>query len=270
MNTMDLIELAVLDALGLLDPEEADRFESAFQAAAPATQQRIRAEQSRLADLERLLPNVSPSAELRERVVLAVREAVLASAVADAAEAPEVAGQDRLRLRRSGGVSSFWRVGTIAAAAACVAFGAAFSAMVMRYNDLDAQLQRISDSQAQLQAYGADALEILFNPDVARPIQFTPKDPGNDMRVTLHYLDEKRQGYLHCGYFPMGADTRYELVVMKNGQIDAVLQQFKAEGMLTTQRLTEFVINDGMQLALVSIDAVTNKRSILFEATVTL
>ncbi|MCW5757247.1 MAG: hypothetical protein KIT54_08440 [Phycisphaeraceae bacterium] len=268
MNTMDLIELAVLDALGMLEPGEAEQFEAAFRAAPPATQERVRAEQSRLADLERLLPNVAPSAHLRERVLLAVREAVLAAAVARASEIDD--DSDLLRLRPTRGVTSIWRVAAIASAAACVAFGVAFGTMVNRYNELDNQIKSNIDSQVQLQAFGADAMDIFFNPDAVKAVRFVPKDPGNEMLVTLHYLDEKRLGLLQCGYFPIGASTRYELVVMKNGQIDSVIQQFKAEGMLTAQRLTDFIIHDGMQLALVSIDAVTNKKSILFEATITL
>ena len=268
MNTIDLIELAVLDALGMLEPEEAQQFEAAFKSAPPATQQRVRAEQARMADLERFLPGVWPAEGLRERVVRAVREAVLAAAIAEASEADDLT--DTLRLRPAQSVARAWRIGAIAAAAACVAFGAAFGTMVKRYNDLDNDFRSINDSQAQLQAYGADAMEILFNPDAATTVQFVRKDPGHELLVPLHFLDEKRLGLLHCGYFPTSVDARYELVVMKNGQIDQVLQQFKAEGLLTTQRLVDFTIQSGVQQALVSIDAATNKRSILFEATVTL
>jgi hypothetical protein len=57
MTAYELIEMAVLDALGILDEEERASFERAFAAAAPGLQAQVRAEQARLVDLVDLLPD---------------------------------------------------------------------------------------------------------------------------------------------------------------------------------------------------------------------
>lgn len=54
MKTQELIELAVLDAMGLLDEQEREAFDAAFDAAAPAIQAQVRREQTRLSVSEHL------------------------------------------------------------------------------------------------------------------------------------------------------------------------------------------------------------------------
>ena len=76
MTTHELLELASLDAMGLLDPEEREAFELAFRAAAPALQAQIRREQLRLSYIDGILPVVEPPPGLRARVMAKVREAI--------------------------------------------------------------------------------------------------------------------------------------------------------------------------------------------------
>jgi len=47
MTLQEMIELAILDAMGLLDEEERLAFELAFRAAAPPVQAQVRREQTR-------------------------------------------------------------------------------------------------------------------------------------------------------------------------------------------------------------------------------
>lgn len=121
MNTQDLLESAVLDALGLLDEDERAEFDRAFSAAGPQVQAMVRAEQSRVASDDSLLPDVQPPAELRGRVLAAVRNAL----VGEAAGNREVAGRIHSGSGVSSGaisgrrrVSSTWRTSTLAFAAA--------------------------------------------------------------------------------------------------------------------------------------------------------
>ena len=65
MSIQQLIELAILDAMALLDHEEQDQFDAAFRASSPAVQSQVRREQTRLAVIETLLPDVTPPAGLR-------------------------------------------------------------------------------------------------------------------------------------------------------------------------------------------------------------
>lgn len=76
MSLQELIELAILDAMGLLDEREQASFESAFRTASPSIQAQVRREQTRLSRIEALLPDVTPPAGLRAAVLAAVREQI--------------------------------------------------------------------------------------------------------------------------------------------------------------------------------------------------
>lgn len=252
MNTIDLIELAVLDALDMLDADESAEFDAAFRAAPPATQDRVLAEQSRLANLERLLPEVSPSPEMRSRVISAVREAMLADAVAKASEADDDDGP--LSIRQSRGVARGWRIGAIGAAAAAVAFGVAFGHSTLRYNDLDDRFINNLALDGAINAYGAETMEMMLKPDLAKVIEFTPFDPESEIIVVLKYLDERDLGFMHCGHLPTVENVQYALVELDGDQIGPTIQQFApSSGALTIQRLEGLVLENGMRLALISV-----------------
>lgn len=76
MNTHELIESTMLHAMGLLEDDERQAYEAAFDAAPVAVQQRVREEARRMADLGDLIPEIQPSLELRSMVVAAVRAAM--------------------------------------------------------------------------------------------------------------------------------------------------------------------------------------------------
>lgn len=124
MKTQELIELAVLDAMGLLDEQEREAFDSAFAAAAPAIQAQVRREQTRLSVSEHLLPDVEPPAGLRAMVLEAVRKAMALPTTAG--------GRHRhmralsLGLTPSRQVSPIWRAASVGFAAAAVTFGVTF------------------------------------------------------------------------------------------------------------------------------------------------
>src|SRR5262249_53868009 len=121
MKTQELLELAALDALGLLDENERETFDRAFRAAPPALQAQIRREQTRIAGDDWLLPKVQRPIGLRARVLAAWREAV--SAVSNRGRARRLVGS--LALLPSRGVSPFWRAGAIGCAAATITMGVA-------------------------------------------------------------------------------------------------------------------------------------------------
>lgn len=268
MNTLDLIELAVLDALGMLEPAEAEAFDAAFRAAAPAVQQRVRTEQARLANLESLLPDVSPDPAVRDLVLTAVREAMLAQAVAEAAESDE---DGPLVFRKSRGVNRGWRVGAIAAAAAAVAFGVAFGHATLRYGDLNKRFESNVAVEGAIQAYGPETMEMMLRPHVAKVVQFTSVDPASQVEINIRYLDERQLGFVHCGRLPTLDNVEYALVhVDGNGQIGRTIQQFAPSGPLTIQRLESLVLDNGMKLAMVSVNLANGSKQIMATATVTL
>ena len=266
MNTLDLIELAVLDALGMLEPAEADAFDTAFRAAAPSVQQRVRTEQARLANLERLLPDVSPDPAVRDLVLTAVREAMLAQAVAEAAESDE---DGPLVLRKSRGVSRSWRIGAVASAA--VAFGVAFGHSTLRYHSLEARFESNIGLDGALNAYGTESMSIFFDKDKLQDIKFAPVDPASQVQVVIEYIDEKDIGFLRAASLSASDSVEYALVVLDpNNQIGRTVKQFASSGQLTSLQLDDLALQSGMKLALVSVNLANGSKQIMATATVTL
>jgi|GEM_PF-2563190 len=268
MNMIDLIELAVLDALGMLDAEESAEFDAAFRSAPPATQDRVLTEQARLAKLERLLPEVTPSPEMRSRVISAVREAMLAEAVAKAAEADD---DGPLSIHGSRGVARVWRISAISAAAAAVAFGVAFGHLTLRYQDLNDRIEGKLTLDNAVAAYGAEAREFLIRPHMAKNFYFTPLDLTSEVAVTLQHLDEKNVAFLNCEFLPTEPNVEYALVVLDaNDRIGRTIRQFASTGALTTQRIEDLTLQNGMRLALVSVNVATGMRQVMLDATITI
>lgn len=76
MSREDLVELATLDAYGLLDQYEAALFTRSFHHAPAAVQDEILRLQAEVAAEPVLVPDESPPAELRERTLRAVSKAI--------------------------------------------------------------------------------------------------------------------------------------------------------------------------------------------------
>ena len=74
-NYSELLELAVLDAHGLLDPIESELFNRSFHNASASVQDEIIRLQHRLATDESLLPSDLPHASLKGKVIDAVAKA---------------------------------------------------------------------------------------------------------------------------------------------------------------------------------------------------
>lgn len=167
-NTHELLELASLDVLGLLDADEREAFERAFRAAPPTLQAQVRREQLRLAGDDALLPEVDPPLGLRARVLNAIREAVQV-----AAPRREVAGRIVPDLAPSRGVNRWWRAGAIGAAAAAVVF--AFSTLQMRhdFSEIRAVSHGSQISDFFLKEYGNKFEKQLLDPHT-QLVQFTP------------------------------------------------------------------------------------------------
>lgn len=167
MTLKELLELAHLDALGMLDPPEAAAFEAAFRAATPAVKAHVREEQARWASQQILLSDESPSAELRARVLAAVERDAAALAHAELeSDAPE------FDLRASGRVSPSWRTIGVAMLCACLILGVSF---VKVYSDNAEMQQRLTDDR-QLTAWtnlwgnGQQMNGMLFGQDTRHAI----------------------------------------------------------------------------------------------------
>lgn len=152
MNTHELIESTMLHAMGLLEDDEREAYEAAFDAAPVPVQQRVREEARRMADLGDLIPEIQPSVELRSMVVAAVRAAMReeenevriaqsnGASVAAAQPSPVIGRIERSdprsvaavaparstsqpKLSSSPRVNRVWRIAAVGFAAASIALG---------------------------------------------------------------------------------------------------------------------------------------------------
>lgn len=170
MNTQELIELAVLDAMGLLDEEEREAFDAAFSAAAPALQAQIRREQTRLSVSADFLPDVEPPAGLRALVLEAVRKAMALPAPRKHRHARAMT----LGLLPSRQVSPLWRAASVGFAAAAVVFGLTFLHLRGQFDELAIAVESdrlISEMQG---AVGSPYVVALLTDPETVTREFTP------------------------------------------------------------------------------------------------
>ena len=221
MSTRELLELAALDAMGLLDEEEREGFDTAFRAAPPEVQARVRSEQARFANADHLLPPVEPPAGLRARVMAAVREAISSVRSEDAGVIASIGAPIRNN-------APMWR-------AACIGFATASAVLGVLYLTLAQQNNRMQTLHAQgtitemIQDMGPRAKEILMSPDV-RPVAFTPAAPDVHESVTasLFYDGVTGEALLLCEGLPV-ANGVYTLT-LRDGSNASNLQTIIAEG----------------------------------------
>src|SRR5690606_10201989 len=161
MTTQQMIENAMLDALGLLSEQEQREFERAFWAAAPAVQAHVRREQTRLSRIESLLPKVEPPVDLRAAVIQAVRAAMVAQFAEPQVE--EVRARGPIPILSSLHVSPVWRAASLGFAAAAAVFGATTLFMWGKYTQVDSQMKSNAFNEALVAQAGTDARAIMLD-----------------------------------------------------------------------------------------------------------
>lgn len=225
MNTKDLLELASLDAFGLLDEAERKSFEEAFAKAHPAVQAQVRSSQRRLSDIDALLPDVTPPASLRQRVVDAVAREV------ELANTPGIAGRIGPDIVPSRGVSRVWRAAAIGCAAAAVVFGFTTLQMQTRYAELDLAIRNNAVTDVFAREFGTRFETAMMSPRT-QFIQFAAEDKSRlSGPAAILLLDpETRTGQLFCRDLPQ-ANGMYRLSVLDaDGKKSEIEFAFQASG----------------------------------------
>lgn len=158
MTLQQLLENAHLDALGMLDADEQTQFNKAFASAPAAVRAQIRSEQARVADISDLLPDVSPTPELRDRVLAAISAEMLAQA-AGAADSSDV-----YDLRTPSRVSRRWRTAAVGLIGACGVLAIAFI-NVLAINTQIKKTMVVNDlSKEVTRGLGSEhTVDVLFN-----------------------------------------------------------------------------------------------------------
>ena len=221
MNAQQLLEMALLDACGLLETDELERFEAAFAEAPESIKAQIRREQSRFADQSELLPDVTPRPELRRLVVDAVRRAAGTAVTADTLRFERMVNTGAVPMpadihRRR--VMPFWRAAAIVLAVTTV-FGGVLS-LEMR-NQIDEMGNRISsiNSADLFLRYGnmPGLQDAMFGPNSER-VLFKPVDPSAEAMAAVFTDTQTSRSYFVCNRLPVLEEGQYELVLLNDDQ----------------------------------------------------
>ena len=213
MTTRELFELAAMDVLGLLDEEERQSFEDAFRAAPAHVQAQIRAQQTRFASVDEMLPKVSPPPSLRARVLGTVREAI--SAV-QAGPVATIGTGGRVRL----GLNSapIWRAACIGFATASLVLSGLFIQLTRVNRDMTAQISSNQIQQYLAQKAGAEFSSMLTRPTL-RHVAFAPaaKDYLGKAGAALFVDTSTKTAYLVCEGLPLNTTGEFRLVIQRPG-----------------------------------------------------
>lgn len=228
MTTKELIEMASLDALGLLDEQERDEFERAFRAAAPEVKEQLRREQSRFADIGRWLPSVEPPRDLKDRVLDAVREAIHAVST----PAPAIAGRivPAAGLARWWNTAPLWRAACIGFATASVVLGGFFVYVSQKNEQIAEQALTGGLTAVNIQA-GGQYSRITLSKNYQRVMFDVIATDAAGKQLTcqavLHLDRETRQAVLQCKDLPSTNGQYAVMIEGAGGAAPVVLKRFQ-------------------------------------------
>ncbi len=251
MTLKELMEQAHLDALGLLEGPEAAAFERAFMQAPPAVKAQLRAEQARWASSEALLPEVNPPASLRQRVLEAVRRAMVDSSSSADAEVIE--------LRPSRRVHPVWRAASLGLLAACVLLAAGFFGVKSRYDDMSAAMAQDQLLERMLATMGASYRHDVLFDSTTRRVVFEPQGADASFKAEVAMFTNPRWSnpLLVCANLPLHEGSTYRLVLLDGAnKVADELAEFgpSVGGQIVSQKL-KTQLSAGMRLALVEAPA---------------
>ncbi len=251
LTTQELLEMASLDALGLLEPEERKAFERAFRDAAPEVRAEIRREQSRLTSQHELLPDVEPPAGLRGRVLAAVSEAI---GVVRGREVVGSIAPGAWALRRN--VSPLWRAAAIGfATATIVLLGVGFD-LHRSYRDTLVQFQSgtLIEEVRKLDV-GAKFISLALDED-AHHVRFAPVSNDTGAEAILVMDADLREAILVCRGLDALPSGQYHLTLVDPATERAASHhRFETNGELMGQRVDAFSMKPGMRIEIVAVSA---------------
>lgn len=227
MTTKELLELAALDALGLLDRYEAAIYTRSFHDAPVPVQDEITRLQAEVVADERLVPDEEPNPALRERVLKAVADAI---AREEARLAP-LATIGRRRAAETGAGRSpfaagstsgqFWRAASFVLAGAWLVMLYFFSQGFQSSNQLTRAVFNYDTGQLQL-LLGDRAKDFLL--DDSGKITLTATDEESDVRACLYVDDTSNEILILHEGLPRADDGAYVLQVLrKDGMMEQIL-----------------------------------------------
>ncbi|TVQ30442.1 MAG: hypothetical protein EA376_12945 [Phycisphaeraceae bacterium] len=258
MKAPEMLELASLDALGLLDPEERRAFEAAFREASPDLQAQIRREQQRVAADEHLLPRVEPDASLRDRVLNAVRAAM--SSISSAETTRDVIGRIGHRAwALRGNVSPLWRAACIGFATATVVLLTVGYSIQRDYHETLVSLRDGNFAEEIGRNLHPKFIPTITSPDT-RFAKFLPAgDLGAEIesgQAVFIVNPVTKTGLLICRGLS-SLDGEYSVVVLDEaGVVMATLDRFTTRGELMNREIAKAAeLDEGSQVAILAPQA---------------
>jgi hypothetical protein len=249
MTIQELMEAAHLDALGLLDEPEQSAFERAFERAPEGVRAQVRAEQARWASSVERWSREEPPAELREKVLSAVRRAM--------SEEAEVAGSIGLITSSHAGrnrVSATWRAASLGLAAAAVILLGAFMFVSGENQDLSKKLASDGMLGSYAQAFGSsDFRAAMFNESYQRRYFQPAPGTAQTAEAALHFAPGSgRSTLLVDGVTISGTEDLRLCVVDEQNQIVREVTKFRTSSQTHAESLRGFEPEKGSRLALVA------------------
>jgi anti-sigma-K factor RskA len=270
-STRELLELASLDALGLLDGDEREAFERAFEAAPRAVREQIRREQGRIAAADdALLPEVDPPAGLRARVRGAVRDAM--DRVRSERDVVGRIAPNAWSLRRN--VSPLWRAACLAFATATISLLVAGFHVRQTYNESLASAADGALAEQIARELGDSFVEVLLSPTAERvalqPVLASASFDRFEGRGEglLMFDQDAGVGLLVVRNLPV-LEGEYEVVLMDDvANVRETLVRFRSEGELQSRRIDPKDLRSGMVLAIIPIQAGDSRRDPVLTTTI--
>ena len=231
MTRQELLELAALDALGLLDRYEAALYTRSFHYASAPVQDEIVRLQAEIVSDESLLPEEEPDDSLRERVLRKVAEAI-------EREASEFAPLATIGRRRRhgpgesdgrlafGASGQFWRAAAFVMAGAVVVL-AYFSTEANRSSNEMARLALMSDTEQLAVVLGPMGRDFVVGD--SQKIALRP-EKGGKFSGAIYVNETTKLAFVFFDGLPRTTGDEYTLhVVLEDGTTEK-LQAFRGSG----------------------------------------
>ncbi|MDY7109471.1 MAG: hypothetical protein SYC29_12620 [Planctomycetota bacterium] len=205
MTREELIELAALDAFGLLDDYEAALYTRSFHHAPVAVQNEIKELQAAFAGEASLLPDVEPDPALRQRVLDAVSKAIEAESL-NLAPLAMIGRPDRARPETAGRIGAgastpVWRAAAFALAAALLVVAYFAGQFLERNNMLTGALIDLDTFQTVEDDIGPTFKDFVGNPTCTTRTLFPDRESDNDAFAVV-YVNEQGQAFVFAACLP--------------------------------------------------------------------
>ncbi len=244
MTRQELLELAALDAFGLLDEYEADSYTRCFQDAPVGVQEELIQLQAQLVSDDSLLPKEEPRPQLRQRVLEAVAQAIdeetsnlkpLAMIGKPRNSMTELIGQ--FPLSRSG---QFWRAAAFALAGMVVVIAYFWSNAYHSSIEIT-KAALLEDMRGQLKEYIDPNFEDFVSNPYATVIPLMPVDTTAHASIGLWLNDRSDEALLVAIGLPDPAEEYTLSVQSESGK--TVLGTLNQHGALAALRLSDINTN---------------------------